>query len=95
VATGGVPPPNQADYTSSNGCAGPVRTGCQLDVNNINAAAAFPLTDFNVNVLKHKSTGPHDFIKARCDADHALDLRTKFFYKTGTTTQIVNAKKAC
>jgi hypothetical protein len=70
-----------ADYTG----------GKQLDINNITSVAAFPLTDFNVNVQKG------NYISARChDADHKLNLQTKFTYNGGTpATQTVNANKAC
>jgi len=65
--------------------------GKQLDINNITSVAAFPLTDFNVNVQKG------NFIQARChDGDHKLNLQTKFTYNGGSpSTQTVNASKAC
>jgi hypothetical protein len=63
--------------------------GKQLDFNNITSVAAFPLTDFNVGVQKG------NYIQARChDGDHKLNLQTKFTYNN-STTQTVNASKAC
>ena len=63
--------------------------GPQVDFNNITSVAAFPLTDFNVNVQKGS------YVSARChDGDHKLNLRTKFTYNNNTT-QTVNASKAC
>jgi hypothetical protein len=63
--------------------------GEQVDFNNITSAAAYPLTDFNVNIQKG------NFIQARCqDMFHRLNLQTKFTYNDATT-QTVNAFTAC
>jgi hypothetical protein len=67
--------------------------GKQIDFNNITSVAAFPLTDFNVNIQKA------NFVQARCaDAPTAgarkLNLQTKFTYNDATT-QIVNSNKTC
>jgi len=93
-AAGTVPGTGVADFTDPDNCSAPVRTGCQLDVNNINAAAAFPLTDFNVGIQKGT------FVAARCHdtgepSASRLDLRVKFSYKTGTATQTKNAAADC
>lgn len=79
------------DFADPDNCSAPVRKGCQLDVNNITTAAAFPLTKFSVNVQKGK------FVAARCDdSPKELNLKTKFTYNGGTPlTQTKSAKKAC
>jgi hypothetical protein len=72
-----------ADFLDPNNCAGTVRRGCQLDVNNITSTAALPLTDFNAYVQKS------NFIQARCKdtgepSASRLDLIVKFTYNGGT-----------
>jgi hypothetical protein len=79
------------DFRDGDNCSPPSRIGCQLDVNNITAAAAFPLTDFNANVRKG------GFVAARCDdTPKQLNLRTKFTYNGGPgNPQTVNDSFTC
>jgi hypothetical protein len=82
-----------ADFKDANNCSGATRRGCQLDVNNITATAALPLTDFNAYVKKN------NYIQARCNDTgepkaSRLDLRVKFTYNNNTT-QTKNAAADC
>jgi hypothetical protein len=57
--------------------------GRQVDYNNIDDAAAIPLTDFQVNVRKS------NYISARChDGNHRLNIRGKFTYNDDTTDTV-------
>jgi hypothetical protein len=81
------------DFTDPNNCSGAVRKGCQLDVNNIPATAALPLTDFNAYLQKG------NFVQARCHdtaepSASRLDLRVKFTYNDATS-QTKNAAADC
>jgi hypothetical protein len=81
------------DFTDPNNCSGTARKGCQLDVNNITATAALPLTDFNAYVKKN------NYIQARCHdtgepSASRLDLKVKFTYNNNTT-QTKNTAADC
>jgi hypothetical protein len=75
--------------------AGKAGYGKLLDFNHIHAAAALPLTDFNVTVGKQASApNASKWISGKCShANKTWKLQTKFTYDSGTQT--TNATQKC
>jgi hypothetical protein len=79
---GALKPANKAGY------------GKLLDFQNIHAASALPLTDFNVTVGKPTVSTTGNYVAAKCShTPKTWKLQTKFTYDSGTQT--VNSTQAC
>jgi hypothetical protein len=83
VILNGVVKPNPASL------GGDFSGGKELDVQHINSASPFPLTDFQV------TTKRGNYISARChDSNHKLNIKGKFTYTDGQS-DTVSSSQTC
>ncbi|MGH2926343.1 MAG: hypothetical protein ACRDK1_10280 [Solirubrobacterales bacterium] len=69
--------------------------GKLLDFNNIHAASALPLTDFNVTIGKPTVPATGNYVAAKCShSPKTWKVQTKFTYDSGSP-QTVNSTQAC